>query len=78
MLTTMFAVRICILGTGRLEPGERIVCKFVFEASLVPQLFEGEVRCNITVDAEGIYAAIAAMEVSATTVYKSVVHLLML
>ena len=34
-------------ASGRLEVGERAMCKLVFKSGLRPQILEGEIRCTI-------------------------------
>ncbi|GIL85005.1 hypothetical protein Vretimale_9849 [Volvox reticuliferus] len=45
--------------SGSLEPGERLVCRIALHAGVTPQLFEGEVRCNVRVDEEAMEEAAA-------------------
>ncbi|GLC34162.1 Cilia- and flagella-associated protein 65 [Pleodorina starrii] len=47
-------------SAGSLEPGERLVCRVALHAGVTPQLFEGEVRCNVRVDEEAMEEAAAA------------------
>ncbi|EFJ47120.1 hypothetical protein VOLCADRAFT_92245 [Volvox carteri f. nagariensis] len=47
-------------ASGSLEPGERLVCRVALHAGVTPQLFEGEVRCNVRVDEEAMEEAATA------------------
>ncbi|GAX84981.1 hypothetical protein CEUSTIGMA_g12402.t1, partial [Chlamydomonas eustigma] len=38
--------------SGQLPPGSQVLCRVTFEAGITPQLFEAEVKCNVSVDEE--------------------------